>query len=70
MKLTKKECQILEHVVQGISNKEIAEKLGKSIRTVETQRFKLMKKLGVKNVVELLMLAKQNQLIDESYFLS
>lgn len=68
--LSRKEQQILELVAQGLSNKDIAEKLHKSIRTVETQRFKLMKKLGVKNAVELVNVAKEHQLIDGSYFLN
>ena len=58
----------MEKIVQGLSNKEIAERFDKSIRTVETQRFKLMKKLGVKNVVELVNLAKENNLIDRRHF--
>lgn len=69
VELSRKEQQILEHVALGLSNKDIAEKLDKSVRTVETQRFKLMKKLGVKNAVELVNVAKENQLIDDSYFL-
>lgn len=66
--LTEKEKQILKHVVMGLSNKDIADKLGKSVRTVETQRFNLMKKLGVKNVVELINFAKENRLINRDYF--
>ena len=64
--LTEKEKQILKHVVMGLSNKEISVKLGKSVRTVETQRFNLMKKLGVKNVVELIHFAKENRLLNNS----
>ncbi|MDF9799044.1 DNA-binding NarL/FixJ family response regulator [Catalinimonas alkaloidigena] len=52
--LTKREKQILTMLVDGIGNKEIAERLNKSIRTIETHRFNIMKKLGVSNVVELL----------------
>ena len=52
--LTKREKQILRLLADGVGNKEIAEKLNKSIRTVETHRFNIMKKLGVNNVVELL----------------
>lgn len=70
VELSRKEQQILEHVALGLSNKDIAERLDKSVRTVETQRFKLMKKLGVKNAVELVNVAKENQLIDDSYFLN
>lgn len=61
--LTKKESQILQLVARGYSNKDIADKLGKSIRTVETQRFNLMKKLDLKNVVELVNFAKRNNVI-------
>lgn len=52
-KLTKKETEILEFILNGFTNLEIAEKLGKSKRTIETHRFNLMKKLDVKNLVEL-----------------
>lgn len=52
-KLTKKESEILEFILHGFTNIEIAEKLGKSKRTIETHRFNLMKKLDVKNLVEL-----------------
>ena len=51
--LTKREKQILKLVLMGQSNKEIAENLDKSVRTIETHRFNLMKKLHVKNVAEL-----------------
>ncbi len=52
--LTKRERQILSLIYNGVSNKEIAEQLGKSVRTVETHRFNIMKKLEVKNIAELL----------------
>ncbi|MFL0685584.1 LuxR family two component transcriptional regulator [Algoriphagus aquaeductus] len=52
--LTKREKQILQLVYEGTGNKEIADSLGKSIRTIETHRFNIMKKLKVNNVVELL----------------
>lgn len=52
--ITKREKQILRMIANGIGNKEIASQLGKSIRTIETHRFNIMKKLKVNNVVELL----------------
>lgn len=52
--LTKRERQILTMIAEGMGNKDIAEQLGKSVRTIETHRFNIMKKLKVNNVVELL----------------
>ncbi len=52
--LTKREKQILRYLYEGMSNKQIAEILDRSVRTVETHRFHVMKKLNVNNVVELL----------------
>lgn len=52
--LTKREKQILKLIYEGTSNKEIADELGKSIRTIETHRFNIMKKLNVNNITELL----------------
>lgn len=52
--LTKREKEILNLIYEGIPNKDIAEKLGKSVRTIETHRFNIMKKLDVNNITELL----------------
>ncbi|UXX80849.1 response regulator transcription factor [Reichenbachiella carrageenanivorans] len=52
--ITKREKQILQLVYEGHSNKEIADELQKSIRTVETHRFNIMKKLEVGNITELI----------------
>jgi len=57
--LTKRENEILHLALQGLSNKEIAQKLEKSQRTIETHRFNLMKKLGTRNVAELHIKAKE-----------
>ncbi len=51
--LTKREKQILKLILDGTGNKEIADQLDKSIRTIETHRFNIMKKLKVNSVVEL-----------------
>lgn len=63
--ITKREKQILKFVYEGRSNKEIAEVLQKSIRTIETHRFNLMKKLGVSNVTKLLRKLASNPDITE-----
>ncbi|WP_202903810.1 response regulator transcription factor [Neotamlana nanhaiensis] len=62
-KLTKRERQILELVLQLKNNKDIAKELEISKRTAEVHRFNLMKKLEVKNLMELTNKAKEYQLI-------
>ena len=61
--LTKREKQILEKAIAGLSNKEIAEELGISKRTTEVHRFNLMKKLNVKNILDLSNKAKKYGLL-------
>lgn len=51
--LTKKEKQILKLILTGQTNSEISETLQNSKRTIETHRFNLMKKMNVKNLIEL-----------------
>jgi FixJ family two-component response regulator len=53
--LTRRERDVLQLVATGSSNKEIAETLGISYRTVEEHRSNIMHKLGVKNIAELLI---------------
>lgn len=62
-KLTKREKQILNLVLQLKNNKDIAEELKISKRTAEVHRFNLMKKLEVKNLMELSNKAKEFGLI-------
>ena len=62
--LTKREHQILEKAVAGYSNREIAEALGISKRTTEVHRFNLMKKLNVKNILDLSNKARKFGLIE------
>ncbi|GAL61996.1 MULTISPECIES: response regulator transcription factor [Algibacter] len=58
-KLTKREKQILNLVLQLKNNKDIADELNISKRTAEVHRFNLMKKLEVKNLMELSNKAKE-----------
>jgi DNA-binding NarL/FixJ family response regulator len=53
MMITKREKEILTLLLSGKGNKEIAEALDISKRTAEVHRFNLMKKLKVKNLMEL-----------------
>ncbi|MEH6656378.1 response regulator transcription factor [Leeuwenhoekiella marinoflava] len=61
--LTKRERQILGLVLEGKSNKEIGEELNISKRTSEVHRFNLMKKLDVKNLMELANKASEYNLM-------
>lgn len=61
--LTNKELQILELVLSGLTNKQISEKLQNSKRTVETHRFNLMRKMEVKNLIDLSKKAQEYNLI-------
>ncbi|MCP4453240.1 MAG: response regulator transcription factor [Planctomycetes bacterium] len=51
--LTKAERRIVRFIVSGQSSKDIAAQLFRSTRTVELHRQHIMRKMGVKNVVEL-----------------
>ncbi len=55
--LTPREQEVMERVVQGRHNREIAAELGISVRTVEVHKSRLMAKLGVRNLPDLVRLA-------------
>lgn len=52
--LTPKEQDILQAVLEGLSSKDIAAKLGLSVRTVENHRARIMEKLRVNTALELM----------------
>jgi PAS domain S-box-containing protein len=55
--LSEREREVLRMVAGGASNKQIAARLDLSIKTVEAHRSRLMKKLGARNMAELMQLA-------------
>jgi RNA polymerase sigma factor (sigma-70 family) len=57
--LTPREREVMELVVMGRHNREIAPQLGISVRTVEVHKARLMSKLGVDNVADLVRIAMQ-----------
>ncbi|RAI95377.1 response regulator [Algoriphagus yeomjeoni] len=61
--LTNREKQILELILEGKGNTEIADALEISKRTAEVHRFNLMKKMNVKNLVELTTKSRELNLI-------
>ena len=56
-KLTSREAQVLERIVAGRRNKQIADDLGISIKTVEAHRANIMEKLNANTVADLLKIA-------------
>ena len=56
-KLTNREAQVLERIVAGRLNKQIADDLGISIKTVEAHRANIMEKLNANTVADLLKIA-------------
>lgn len=62
--LTDRERQILSLVVEGFSNKQIAEKLFLSPKTVDNHRAKIMSKLGRRDVIGLVKYALATGLVD------
>jgi len=56
-KLTSREAQVLERIVAGRLNKQIADDLGISIKTVEAHRANIMEKLNAGTVADLLKIA-------------
>ena len=63
-RITAREREIVQLLGEGKSSKEIATILGISVRTVETHRAAIMKKLGLKSFSELIRYAIRNQIIE------
>lgn len=64
LEFTDREMEVLEHLCNGFSTTEIAEKLFLSARTVETHRSNLLSKTSTKNTVNLVMFAIKNKIIN------
>lgn len=54
--LTEREKEVAQEMAAGLSNKEIARKMGLSPRTVEAHRARLMRRLGVSSLAEVVRL--------------
>ena len=57
--LTPREHQVFELVVQGKINKQIAQRLGTTERTIKAHRHKVMEKMGVQSIAELVSIAER-----------
>lgn len=61
--LTRREREVLEEVVQGRLNKQIATRLGAAEKTIKIHRGRMMRKMGVRSVAELVTI--WNRLSDD-----
>ncbi len=63
-KLSPRERQIMQLLAEGRSNKEVAMELGVSVRTVENHRARIMKKLQLRSLSDLVRHAIRNNIIE------
>lgn len=63
VEITNRERQVMEHIALGHANSRIADDLFISIRTVETHRANLMRKLDAKNSIELVNKAREQNIV-------
>jgi DNA-binding NarL/FixJ family response regulator len=61
--LTARELEVLQHICNGLSNREIAEQLGLSANTVAVHRANIMNALGVHKAAELVVYAIKHGLV-------
>jgi DNA-binding NarL/FixJ family response regulator len=62
--LSNREIQVLRQLALGKTSREIAESYHLSVKTVDTYRFRLLKKLNLRNNAELSRFAIQNRLVE------
>ncbi len=63
-KLTKRETEVLRLIAEGLTSKQIADRLNVGITTVNSHRMNIMKKLNIHEIVGLVKYAIQKSLID------
>jgi DNA-binding NarL/FixJ family response regulator len=61
--LTPRELEVLQHICNGLSNREIAERLGLSVNTIAVHRANIMNELGVHKAAELVVYAIKHGLV-------
>jgi DNA-binding NarL/FixJ family response regulator len=64
IEITEREQEVLTLVAEGLSTKQIAEKLFIGTRTVETHRLNLLKKFSAQNTAELIKIALERKIIN------
>jgi DNA-binding NarL/FixJ family response regulator len=63
-KLTSREREVVQLIAEGRSTKEVAELLGISVKTAETHRTNIMRKLELRSVSELVRYAIRNKIVE------
>jgi len=66
-KLTPREYEVLRLVITGLLNKQIAAELGIKLRTIKTHRARVMQKMGVVSVAELVRLAQKASVVPATH---
>jgi DNA-binding NarL/FixJ family response regulator len=66
-KLTDRQIEVLKLVAEGLRTREIAKRLSLSVKTVESHRGEIMKRLGIHDVVSLVRYAIRVSLIPSTY---
>jgi two-component system, NarL family, nitrate/nitrite response regulator NarL len=68
--LSKRELEVVQCLVQGLTNREIAEQMGLSQHTIKNYLFRVFDKLGVSSRTELLFMTLSQSIIPEDSFLA
>jgi DNA-binding NarL/FixJ family response regulator len=62
--LTEREYEVLEYFCKGLTATEIADKIFRSVKTIEAHRTKLLEKTNTKNTINLVLFAIKNKLVN------
>lgn len=65
--LTKREREVVALVANGYKNREMAEKMGFTVKMVESHRENIMKKLALRNVAQLIRYAIQKGMVSVKF---
>jgi DNA-binding NarL/FixJ family response regulator len=63
-RLSPRECEIIQLIAEGRSNKEVATQLGISVKTVDAHRTNIMRRLNLHSVAELVRYAIRERIIE------
>ena len=63
MKLTKRELQVLRHLADGMSSRQVAKRLGISYYTVKRHRVKILHRLGATSFPHAITIARDEHIL-------